>query len=193
MLSSSLSDLTCCATGFLSTSWSHIFALLLGPVECVQLSSLVLFFFWNEGAEGGNFTFPVVFMFDSPDSHRFFGYQLAMGLASCCVYVWAVVVSLPLVFDSESAEQRAKMRALQRSPVFSALHALLSRLLFVSLLATLLRPFSCVRHPEEGGGAGGLDLVLSTDRSVLCGGHESFFSGSASSVLLIFFVITSTG
>ena len=37
--------------GFLSVSWSHIFALLLGPIECVQLCSVVLFFFWN-GAGG---------------------------------------------------------------------------------------------------------------------------------------------
>ena len=137
--------------------------------------------------EGGNFTFPVVFMFDTPDSEIYFDYTLSIGLASCCVFVWVMVVSLPLVFDSEDPEERAKMRTLQRSPLFDALHVLFSRLLFVSILATLLRPFSCVM--------GGLseDLVLSTNHAEQCGGHESFFSGSASSVLLLFFVITSIG
>jgi len=174
------------STGFFSFSWTHIFAVLLGPIECLQLCSVVLFFFWNDNSEGGNFTFPVVFMFDTPDSDLFFDYQVAMGLASCCVFLWVVVVSLPLVFDSEDVQERAKMRSLQRSPVFDALHVLFSRLLFVSLLATLLRPFSCIMDDGRN------DLVLSTDRDELCGGHESFFSGSASSVLLIFFVITST-
>ena len=148
----------------------------------------MLYFFWNDNSVGGNFTFPVVFLFDTPDSDPdlFFGYSAAMALASCCVYVWVVVVSLPLVFDAEQPEERRKMRALQRSPVFETLHVCFSRLLFVSIVATLMRPFSC-QHGE------GSSLVLSTDQDVLCGGDESFFSGSASSILLIFFVITSTG
>lgn len=160
---------------------------MLGPIECVQLCSVVLFFFWNDDSEGGSFTFPVVFMFDTPDSDEYFRSDLAMGMASCCAFIWVVVVSLPLVFDSDNTEERAKMRNLQRSPIFETLHALFSRLLYVSILVTLMRPFSCVTDDHND------ELVLSTDRDVLCGGKESFFSGSASSILLIFFVITSTG
>jgi hypothetical protein len=195
LLASLLSLRSCCAllsslssAGFLAASWSHIFALLLGPLEALQLCSVVLYFFWNDRSEGGSFTFPVVFLFDTPASHHLFDYSLAMGLGSVCVLAWVVVVSLPLVFDSDSDQERRKMRVLQRSPVFQALHVLFSRLLFVSLLATLLRPFSCQLDPS-----GSSRLVLTTARDELCGGQESFFSGSASTILLIFFVITSTG
>jgi hypothetical protein len=105
---------------------------------------VVLYFFWNDNTTGGSFTFPVVFMFDTPiddaedPNSEFFGFSLAMCLAACCSLLWAVVVALPLVLDTSSSdssrgeeqEGRQHMRSLQRSPVFTALHVLFSRILF---------------------------------------------------------------
>jgi len=167
-------------------TWSHIFSIILGGIESVQLCSVVLYFFWYSNDTGGNFTFPVVFLFDHSQSEQNFGVDLAMGLAACSGFIWIVIVALPLIFNADNASEREKMRSLQRSPVFEFFHILFSRVIFVSIIVTLMRPFSCIEDPQGSG-----DLVMSTDWDTLCGGQESFFSGSSSSVLLIFFVITS--
>jgi hypothetical protein len=180
------------ATGFLSPSWSHLLSLVLGPLESLQLSSVVLYFFWQSTRDaaggGGSFTFPVVYLFDSEDpsdsSGSSFGYSLALGLASVCVLLWLVIVSVPLVYDSQD---KSLIRSFQQNPAFDAIYSLLSRLIFVSIVATLLRPYSCV---SSGG------LVLSTNPHQTCGGNDSsqneFSSAVASSLLLLFFLLTST-
>lgn len=178
-------------TGFVSPSWSHILSLLLGPFESLQLASVVLYFFWNGtrdyvAGEGGSFTFPVVYLFD-PNTADAYGYSLAMGLAAGCVLLWVVIVSLPLVYDSDD---KSAIRSIQNNPAFDALYTLFSRVIFVSIVATLMRPYSCV--------TGGSDspLVLSTDPFQECGGNDSpqnrYASNVAASIYLLFFMLTST-
>jgi hypothetical protein len=188
---SALSD---SSTGFLTPSWSHILCLFLGPIEAIQLASVVLYFYWYgsgtfEAGDGGSFTFPVVFLFDRGLENEY-GFSVAMGLAAVSVFLWVVVVTLPLMYDDDSS-QMSKIRSLQRTPAFDFLYVMLSRIVYVSIVATLMRPYSCV---ENFGG--GHDLAVSTDAGIVCGGGDAdrnaWSTGYSSTILLVFFLITST-
>ena len=182
------------ASGFVSASWSHILCLALGPLESVQLASVVLYFYWYgtgafQAGEGGAFTFPVVFLFDRSFDDSF-DFSVAMGIAVVCVLIWIIMVTVPLIYDSSSSHSSSSkegIRALQQSPAFDFTYVLFSRIIYVSIVATLMRPYSCVLSDD------GVDeLLVSTHPEVSCGGGVSWSSGRVTSILLLFFILTST-
>lgn len=166
-----------------SLSWSHILAVLTGPAESLQLASVVMYFYWNrsDGNDKTSTSFPFCSIGAHNDCGGWISFEVAVGLAVCCMLLWVLLVSVPLALDDDN-DRSEYLFALQTHSMYDMTYTIISRILFVSILATALRPYSCLSYNGS--------LVLSTDHSTECG-DEGSWSSLIALPLLMYFVITS--
>eukprot|EP01032_Pedospumella_encystans_P013220 gene13220-15233_t len=204
------------AISTIEMSWSHILAVLTGPVESIQLSTVILYFFWNytraHGSSGievdppgsaavttlGSDAFAAVLFVWAPDtSHANVAgssvsdYRTGVMVAALLVLVWAFLVAAPIATStSEGAARRAKVLAFKNAPVYEFLMVALSRLLTVWIIASLMRSSSCVLLPDSTTGSPGF-AVLSTSQEVSCGDGD-WWASLASLSLLTYYMLTTS-
>lgn len=184
----------------LKFTWSHFLALLTGPMESLQLSAIVMYFFWNKYDSNkadfnlGTDRYSSSVLSWCRDGGDYQGYSIAVNIAVLTVFIWGMIVSIPLAIGglSASTHKRQKVMHFQLSPAVETIKVIISRLLTVWIIATLMRSSSCVGSNGES--------LLSTATTVQCGGYTDgngnnavgSWAGQASIPLLTFFVITST-
>lgn len=203
------------AISTIELSWSHILAVLTGPVESIQLSTVVLYFFWNYArAHGsgievdlsgnaqvttlGSDAFAAVLFVWAPDTRHanvagsaVSDYRTGVMVAALLVLVWAFLVAAPIATStSEGAARRAKVLAFKNAPAYEFLMVALSRLLTVWIIASLMRSSSCVHLPDSTAGSEGY-AVLSTAQEVSCGDGD-WWASLASLSLLTYYMLTSS-
>lgn len=220
-------------------TWSHILAVLTAPFEATQLSAVVLYFFWSSSPAQTLASVSSATLSSGPPPqltgvplkvsgydqdvfasglfswglfhhNTYLGYHGSVTVAAFAILVWAVVVALPLATLSSNASRRiAKMSAITGSPFYDFVAVLVSRLFAVWMMATLMRPSSCLTmvdfsytgalDPGTSSAVNGtvvdLSYVMSTDLTQRCGGgrgntHNWFAAASLS--LLVYFMITSS-
>ena len=113
----------------LEISWSHMIGLLLGPFDCVQLSAVILYFFWQpmQGNQsnlssihghsldlsatstenagfGQDYLSPILF-WHSEDSNHSSIYRTAVTTAIVFVCGWAVLIALPIAQAGSDEQQ----------------------------------------------------------------------------------------
>lgn len=113
--------------------------------------------------------------------------KISILLAVSLVLAWVVISSVPLAYGGSDSQRRMKIGKLTKSPAFNFCSVFVSQLFFVWIVATLLRPTSCVD---------GIDgPVMSTGQyeEVSCGSvAEQAWSYRISLPLLLFLCLTST-
>ena len=167
-------------------TWSHILAVITGPAESLQLSAVILYFFGSVGSNSfGSVPFTGLLMWGYY-KHDSSSYYISSTVACILVMVGGIMVTLPLAASGVNEYKMAKIIAFKESPVYDVVMAILTRILTVWILATLMRPSSCLASEDPF-----KSNSLSTDSSIACGGSVRW-SGTASIALLTFFVITSS-
>ena len=167
-------------------AWSHILAIITGPVESLQLSAVVLYFFGSVGSNAfGDVPFTGLLLWGSY-SNNTNSYYISSSVACLLVTVGGILVTLPLAAGGDDSRKRDKVIAFKESPMFDFVMTVLTRLLTVWIMATLMRSSSCSSNISSSAGS-----FLSTDSSVSCGGGNKW-SATASIALLTFFLITSS-
>eukprot|EP01034_Spumella_vulgaris_P034259 gene34259-42247_t len=184
-------------------TWSHILAVLCGPFESLQLSAVVMYFFWSASSthrnsseeratsQLGSDSFSSSFMVwgDAYERSDYHGYFSSTALAVLVMLFWCLLVSVPLVLSSASRDEQRnweKAMKFKNSALYDLTVNLISRLFTVWLIATLMRSASCVTVDGQS--------MLSTARSVSCGGDRSgdhMWASRLAVPLLTFFIITS--
>eukprot|EP01041_Mallomonas_annulata_P005561 gene5561-11191_t len=184
-------------------SWSHVLALLTGPLEAIQLSAIVIFFFWedtstaNLGSSEGTFASQLMVWGDSGGGPN--GYYDSTFVAIILVMIWAVVITLPLAVlgkDGGSCDRRRVEKALsfKNSSLYEVTVLFLSRLFVVWIMASLMRCSSCIPIQKDDTDTvidAGTIYVMSTSYGTRCGGGGSWVS-LASLPLLMYFIVTSS-
>lgn len=182
-------------------TWSHLLAVVTGPLESLQLSAVILFFFWSDDGTFGQDPFSSVALLWGKQSALTAGYFTATAVAFGAVALWAILIALPLAISSsptntgDSVSQRRKdLIALKCSPTYEFLMIMITRLFPVWIMATLMRSSSCVSVSLTTASAVTANSwmnVITTDERVLCGGGSSW-APLAAIPILSFYVITST-
>lgn len=176
---------------FLDLSWGHIFAILTGPLESLQLSAVVMYFYWNNGDSND---FPSrILMWDSHGGQN--GFYVSSSIACVAVIVLGVLVAVPLAAVGDESRRQHKVLAIKNSDLYEAAMIFSTRLFSVWIMVTLMRSSSCISIsviPSQGQMENAISLsVLSTDSSVVCGG-DSYWAAYLSVPLLAFYMITSS-
>eukprot|EP01033_Poteriospumella_lacustris_P005954 gene5954-4278_t len=185
----------------LRLQWSHVLALVVAAVDWLALSAVVLFFFWAAPSQGGaapgrDLSQPFASLLGTDELSRLLVWNAVdeasgaaamrteVSLAAFAVVVWAALVAVPLVQGGDTADRRhAKSAAVLHHPTYRALCVVFGELLAVWVIATLLRPTSCVDGAGGVAGAGG-GAVMSTQLSYDCGAARQFDLGRAALPLL---------
>lgn len=214
------------AINILHFNWNHIFALLTGPIESIQLSAVILYFFWNHARHNndsgsnvntalGSDSFSATLLiwgnnhmysnkisgvyYDTGKKHSL---NTSVMIACLLVMIWAIIVSIPLVWSSGSGSDREyhtnytssdinnklKVMKFKNSPLIEFITVLLSRLLPVWIMATLMRSTSCL---DINTAAAATVSVISTSQDVECSGNK-WWSINASLSLLLFYILTTS-
>jgi hypothetical protein len=140
--------------------------------------------------------------------------DISILVASIAVFVWAIVISIPLVWSSGAEREqqwnagnnndrnRDKVIKFKGSALVEFFSVLLSRILCVWIMTTLMRTTSCVDKKEEmitvdgdGGGVTAIEVatavVVSTSQRVSCSNNH-WWAAHSSLALLLFYMITSS-
>jgi len=108
---------TACAP---SLAWSHILALLTGPIESLQLSAVVLYFFWHNirsgyedsgreaWVQGGDFLSTSLMFWDNNSSSSEHAdhadeYSVSVSIAVCLVAITSILIAVPLATSHSSS------------------------------------------------------------------------------------------
>jgi hypothetical protein len=176
-----------------SLSWSHILALITGPFEVIQLSAVIMYFFWLSPASSGS-TSPMNYYGSdnlsssllqwnrgSIPSHNRTEYRASTSVACAAIFAWTILISLPLTanFESSVEYRQKKLQKFRESALYEFFMILLSRLFTVWLIATLMRPTSCV------------DDHLTTAFNVSCT-PDDYWTTSVALVVLVYYLLTSS-
>ena len=185
----------------LNFSWSHIIGVAIGPLDCLQLSAVIMYFFWNSATvrKGSPVTTVIerqhlkvgddhlsgIIFWNSEEADHSSVYRSAMSIAVVLIFFWALLIALPIAQGGaeNSTKKNMKMLKVRNAPVYDALFMILSNSLSVWIMATLMRSWSCV---EDNGQA-----VLSSSAHVSCGGGQRFWAGAISFSFLSYYVVTS--
>ena len=89
-------------------SWSHILAMVTGPLESLQLSAVVMYFFaTSSSSSSSNETHmfrddfsSTVMMWGTSGGHLQ-GYYIASSVACLLVLLWIMLVSIPMAMSGE--------------------------------------------------------------------------------------------
>jgi len=223
------------AVSSLKFTWNHILALITGPLESIQLSAVIMYFFWNYSSNRssdalGTDSLSAVLMVwgyqgdsNAQQTHSLYYYDsgdrdaldISILVASIAVFVWAIVISIPLVWSSGAEREqqwnagnlvrnRDKVIKFKGSALVEFFTVLLSRILCVWIMATLMRTTSCVDKEvmipsfDDDGGGGGVTtvevataVVVSTSQRVNCSNNH-WWAAHSSLALLLFYMITSS-
>lgn len=164
-------------------TWSHLLAAFTGPLESLQLSAVVMFFFWNRIEFGSDSFSSTVMMWGVHGGYEN-GYLVSVAVACALVLFWAILVSVPLAeSSSQSFRKREKILAFKNSPLYDFVIVCISRLFTVWIIATLMRSSSCLTFENQN--------VMSSSISTTCGGDASKVA-VVSLPLLVYFMITSS-
>jgi hypothetical protein len=186
----------------LNFSWSHIIGAAIGPMDCLQLSAVIMYFFWfaptvKQGSPvstviesdhirlGSDHLSGIIF-WNSEDSDHSSSYRSAMSIAVVFIFFWALLIALPIAQGGaeNSLHKNIKMLKVRNAPAYDALFMILSNSFSVWILATLMRSWSCVVN-ENG------QAVLSSSETVTCGGGRGFWAGAISFPFLSYYAVTS--
>ena len=222
-------------------TWNHILALLTGPMESLQLSAVIMYFFWryirsDEGDDdlsssssssssssmssyeplgsdslsavlmvwgnhhrSGSYTQTPGVFYDGGDRSAL---DISVLVASIAVFVWAIIIAIPLVWSSGADRERGrnatnydhnrdKVLRFKGSALVEFLSVMLSRIFCVWIMATLMRTTSCLDHTTTSGGDDVTIAVVSTAQRVDCS-HNHWWAAHSSLALLLFYMITSS-
>lgn len=192
--------------------WDHILGLLLGPVECLCLSSVVMFFYWQPLATwtshdsttfnsttassslGADHLSQLLF-WNTPNNTSTSILQTAITLATVFALLWGVLLALPLAQDSRNdvLRHQRKIHAVLSAASFQALSFLVAQLLGVWIMATLLRPYSCIDYATvDSGGTSSVRTVMSSALLSACGTNSGYAVGKAALPLFVHFLLTTS-
>jgi hypothetical protein len=186
----------------LDFSWSHLIALSVGPLDCLQLSAVIMYFFWNpvtvsQGSVssgylhasnlnlGGDSLSKIMF-WESQDASHGSTYRTAMTIATILILFWATLIALPIAQSGRdsSVQKQIKMLKIRNAASYDALYSLLAHVLSVWIVVTLMRSWSC--YVDVGG-----EAVLTTSSVTSCGGGSHFWAGLVAFPFLSYYTITS--
>jgi len=200
-----------------ATSWSHILAFMIGPVEALQMCGIFIYMFWTEHSrETGLWNESLLMLHTSylnsnmmaklkeqmPSSNS--SLMLAVGLASLMVFVWGVTSAVPVVFHGDPETRRGKIAKFATSPVFGFIHIVCTQLMSVFIMFTLLRPYTCTYYGLMGEAVSATNSVgkitqyngfavylgLATNGDIPCGGHPGLSTFCLA--FLVYYMLTSS-
>jgi hypothetical protein len=126
-------------------------------------------------------------LWGDPSGNDSYSLKVSILLAVSLVLGWVLISSVPLAYGGSEIARKIKIKKMTASSSFNFCSSFVSQLFFVWLVATLLRPTSCV---SNGG-----DPIMSTALSseISCGSASSqSWSYRISLPLLLFLCLTST-
>jgi len=124
--------------------------------------------------------------------------DISIMVASIAVFIWAIVISIPLVWSSGAEREqqryagsdrnREKVMKFKGSALVEFISVLLSRIFCVWIMSTLMRTTSCVDRTYEDDITA---VVVSTSQRVGCS-RNHWWAANSSLALLLFYMITSS-
>jgi len=199
----------------------HMFLALLTPLfETAQLVGVIVYFFWSTSTYDMALTNDAVGQSGAWASRLYswgnfgggpLGFKINMNIAVFVGLVWVGMITLPVMVQGEEQKpfcgldggpiyDQKELNPLQRATrirtasAYKFLSICITRLFTVWLMASLLRPISCMAIPivDSITGATTYSNVLSTLPGVQCGGGTSWTSVLACAILVHLIVTTTS-
>jgi hypothetical protein len=195
-------------SSMLRFQWDHVMGALLAPMECLCLSSVIMFFYWQAPgytmAAQRDFTalnWSSMLEVDNLSRLLFWNtvdeptgssaMKTEVSLACFATIIWATLISIPLVQGGDTASYRyAKILSVLRHKTYRALVFGFGQFLGVWILATLMRPNSCVEVPNPSDPSDVIE-VLSTQLTQPCGTNHGYDLGHAALPFGIYYLVSS--
>jgi hypothetical protein len=198
---------------FQCSSWNHIISSIIPFTDCLQLSAVIMYFFWttlrsndNSNPNSGyalntaNTHFGAddlsIVMYwtsnnDTSDSLSRKTFNTAISIAAVLGLGYIFLVTLPIAYggESEESKRRMKIQSIRNQPFYHVLLVIVDQLLAIWMMAMFMRTASCAENTSAAGSGNGNQMVLSTAFAVECGGTDQW-SSKLSIVLLIYYLIS---
>lgn len=174
-------------------TWSHILALLTAPCELIQLSCVIMYYFWtnpNTSASihdryGSDSLSRKVLFWGSSSLYEL---QVTTSLACAVMFLWIVLITIPLTSGHEDS-RREKLLKLRSSPMYEVIIVCITRVFTVWLIVSLMRPTSCAH--SSGLSDDSSTYFISSASEVNCD-EFAYWTRYISLSLLCFFLLTSS-